>query len=493
MNDAATAGLAGAAPTKPETSKPAGGPGRFSSGRFLANLFSGVLARCALIGLITLLLLVPLGMVKGVVYERTYLHRQATGNITGTWGEAQTVSGPALVIPYQTWQDRKEIVKTVLKGKQVDKEVTTREYLSRYMVVLPSELAFEARVDPEIRYRGIYRQALYNAPVSISGAFTLPVRKDFGPNMHQIFWDKAWLSVGVTDLKTISEETPAAWNGAALPAYKPGADTAGLLGPGFHTAVALSEKDAGMKRAMALRLKIRGSGGIAFTPVGEKTRITINGTWPDPSFQGNLLPKERSIGKDGFSATWDISNLTRTYPQIADLENSAFRTGGRGHDGSAVTAFTAGVDLHEQVSLYRMVRRSLDYGILFIAVSFVALFSFEMLTGRRMHLVQYAMVGLSMSLFYLVLLSLAEHIDFGRAFAAASAVTVVMNSLYVGAALHSRLKGGIMAGLFASLYGVLFSLLRMEDFALLMGTALVLVMMGVLMFVTRKLPRAHSL
>jgi inner membrane protein len=173
---------------------------------------------------------------------------------------------------------------------------------------------------------------------------------------------------------------------------------------------------------------------------------------------------------------------------MGDLEGSEYRR--TENDNGSIALFTAGVNLYEPVTLYRMVRRSVDYGILFIAVTFTALFAFEMVSRQRMHLVQYAMVGLSMSLFYLVLLSLAEHLGFGPAFAAASAVTVAMNSVYVGAVLQSVNRGLLMGGLLTALYAVLFSLLRMEDFVLLMGTGLVLAMMGALMFVTRKLPRA---
>lgn len=450
---------------------------------------SGPLARCICIGVITLCLLIPLSFVRDIVYDRMQLYTSATYNITASWGQTQTVSGPALIIPYQVWEDRKDIIKVKENDKEVPKEVVTREYRTRYKVVLPSELAFDTTIDPEIRYRGIYRQPLYNAPVSLSGAFVLPVRGDFVENTSAIYWDSAWLCVGVTDLKTISEATPLDWNGKTLAAYKPGTNAAGLLGPGFHTRVPLVTQDAGAKRTFALRLQIRGSGGIYFTPVGENTSITMKSAWPSPSFQGNLLPVERSISETGFSARWAISNLTRTYPQMADLDSSVYKA--RGGDGSAITDFTAGMDLLEPVTLYRMVRRSVDYGILFIAVTFVALFAFEMVMRRRMHLVQYAMVGLSMSLFYLVLLSLAEHISFGLAFVAASAVTVAMNGVYVGAVLQSKGKGLFMCGLLSGLYAVLFSLLRMEDFSLLMGTGLVLVMMGALMFVTRKLPLAQ--
>ena len=456
----------------------------------LGARFSGPLARCVFVGAITLLLLIPLGLVEGVVYDRMYLHQEATDNITSSWGRAQTVSGPALLIPYEVWKDRREMVDIKVDGKDQTKEVVTRDYFVRYKVVLPSDLRFDVEMNPEVRYRGIYRQALYNAPVDVSGAFILPKATEFASNLHMIHWDASWLCVGVTDLKTISEAAPARWADKTLEAYKPGTNAGYLLGSGFHTSVPLAGTDAGTKRDFSLKLRIRGSGGIHFTPVGENTAIAMNGTWPSPSFQGNLLPVERSISDQGFSARWAISNLTRTYPQMADLSSQEYVL--KNSERSHITQFTAGVNLHEPVTLYRMVTRSVNYGILFIAVTFVALFAFEMISRQRMHLVQYAMVGLSMSLFYLVLLSLAEHISFGPAFAAASAVTVAMNSLYVGAAMQGRNKGLLMGGLLSGLYAVLFSLLRMEDFSLLMGTGLVLVMMGVLMYVTRKLPQAGA-
>lgn len=472
--------------------------GRFPS-LGIGQRLSGPLARCAFVTVLTLFLLIPLGFVRDMVYDRMHLYQEATDNIASSWGREQTVSGPALIIPYQIWQDRKEKVTLKVNGKDEEKEVVTREHHTRYKVVLPSDLSFTTALDTEVRYRGIYKQTLYTAPMDIAGSFILPTSKNFSDNTTRIYWDQAWLSVGISDLKTIAEALPVRWAGKILDAYKPGAQAGNLLGPGFHTAIPLDGEDAGAKQSFSLRLTIRGSQGISFTPVGENTTILVKSAWPSPSFQGNLLPVERSIAEDGFTAKWAISNLTRTYPQIADLDSSAYKAGEHYRDNSrtssgpsAITSFTAGVTLHEPVTLYRMVRRSVDYGILFIAVTFVALFTFELVSRRRMHLVQYAMVGLSMSLFYLVLLSLAEHSSFGLAFVAASAVTIAMNSLYVGAVLHSRGKGVLMGFLLTALYAVLFSLLRMEDFSLLMGTGLLLVMMAALMFATRKLPQQHG-
>lgn len=454
----------------------------------LGERLSGPLGRCIFIGIITLFLQIPLGLVSDVVYERAYLSREATDEIRSSWGRDQTISGPALLIPYETWYDRKETKIFKVNGKDESRETVTREYNMHYKVVLPGDLQFDSGLQPEIRYRGIHKQAVYTAPVDMEGNFSIPPVEAFaGNDLHKIHWDKAWMAVGITDLKTIYEATPAIWNGKTLPAYKPGTNAGYLLGSGFHIAVPLSVSDASAIKNFSMKLQIRGSGGISFTPVGERTLINVKGDWTAPKFQGNLLPIKRDISETGFSAEWVISNLTRTYPQLGDLRGYDFRHKNGGEEESAITSFTAGVDLYESVSLYRMVMRAVTYGILFIAVSFVALFAFEMVTRKRMHLLQYAMVGLSMSLFYLVLLSVAEHASFGLAFIAASAVTVGMNSLYVGAALKSAAKGLFMAALLSGLYALLFSLLRMEDFALLVGTGLVLAMMGVLMYVTRGL------
>ncbi|MDL2275066.1 inner membrane CreD family protein [Desulfosarcina sp. OttesenSCG-928-G10] len=170
-----------------------------------------------------------------------------------------------------------------------------------------------------------------------------------------------------------------------------------------------------------------------------------------------------------------------------------FQTGNLGEGDfsdktNAILDFTAGVQLFETVSLYTQAKRAVKYGILFIGLTFVALFSFELLIKKRLHLLQYGMVGLSLTLFYLVLLSLAEHISFMAAFVIASLLIMVMNGLYIRAALHSPAKGLIIALLLGALYLVLYTLLQMEDYALLIGTIMVVAAMGSLMFLTRNLP-----
>ncbi|MDR1367881.1 MAG: cell envelope integrity protein CreD, partial [Candidatus Accumulibacter sp.] len=232
---------------------------------------------------------------------------------------------------------------------------------------------------------------------------------------------------------------------------------------------------------------IKGSGGIYFTPVGENTRITLAAAWAHPKFSGAILPKEHTIDdKAGrFSAVWDIPHLSRTYPQAVNI--SAGDLAHNQNELSELAKFTVGVELFEPVSLYTQVERAVKYAILFIGLTFVALLSFELVSRRRLHFMQYCLVGVAMVLFYLLLLSLAEHTSFLDAFLAASAVSVVMNGLYMAAALKSPAQGGILTVLLASLYAILYAILQIEEYALLVGTALLIVVVGILMFLTRNL------
>lgn len=434
--------------------------------------------RCLLIAGITLALLIPLGFVLEIVNERSSLHREAVDDIAGLWGHAQTINGPALVIPYLWEYTYKENVENA-DGKTVTETRKGRRWEQR--LFLPADLLFEASLAPQVRHRGIYEYVVYTSSVKVSGIFRLPRTVDFGENVIRIAWESAWLALGVTDLRAITGVNVLQWNGADCPPYNPGTGLNDLLGPGFQGPVILKAEDAGAERDFSLDLTLNGSGGIYFTPVGETTRIKVTGDWPHPKFGGNLLPVTRNISDRDFSAEWLIPHLSRTYPQSGVVSEETYNS-------RTIPGFTAGVDLFEVVSLYSQTRRAVKYGLLFIGLTFTALLAFELVRRKRLHLMQYALVGLAMTLFYLTLLSLAEHTRFITAFAAASVVSIVMNSSYVAAALRSGRQGLTVAGLLAALYLLLYALLQMEEYALLIGTGLVLVVLGILMWLTRNLP-----
>ena len=178
---------------------------------------------------------------------------------------------------------------------------------------------------------------------------------------------------------------------------------------------------------------------------------------------------------DGFDATWTVPHLARNYPQLWTLETQTFD----------IDEFVAGVDLFESVSLYSQIIRAIKYGVLFLVLTYVTFLLFEMGIGQRLHVIQYGVIGLAISMFYLTLLSLAEHTGFSKAYLSAAAIIIVMISLYVQAALKRVGRTSIITLLLVGLYSLLYSLLRLEDYALLAGVALLLVVLGVMMYLTR--------
>ncbi len=428
---------------------------------------------------IALALFIPRAFVESIVDERADMQREARDNMLQGWGRAQVVAGPALVIPYDTWLERSVAVK---KGKKNDEvEYVTERYKSAlfYKIVLPKTVDFKAVIEPVERYYGIYATTVYESPIQVQGRFVLPAKEEFDKDVATVYWTDATFGVGVAELKSLSPTEPLVWNGETMSSFSPNTKAGDILGSGFHTAVPLHpEKQTTGDFSFSLR--IRGADKLHFTPVGEISTIAISGAWKDPSFSGQILPTSRTITDKDFTASWSIPHLSRSYPQVATMGEQEI-------DGK-VLSFSIGVDLYEPVTLYRMVLRSVKYGLLFIGLTYAALFSFEISRGARLHYLQYGLVGVSMMVFYLVLLSLAEHTSFLYSFIAASAVTILMNSMYIAAAMRSKKQGVIIGAILAALYCVLYVLLGMEKFALLVGTGLVLVLVGVLMVVTRNLP-----
>ncbi len=450
------------------------------TGDSLGRLTSSLFFRALMVAGIILLLLVPLAFVDEIVDERADFQREAIGNIAGLWGRPQTVAGPVLAVPYEVWRETTESV-TTSDGKTIT--IPKRYRRSGVKLFLPKNLHILTVLQPKTLHQGIYDYVVYSGSLALSGDFPLIPEAEFDDAPAAVHWDKAWTAVGISDVKALSTQKRMTWNGQDQETFSPGTDLKDVIGPGFH--IKTPVQPGREVQNFLLTISLQGSGGIYFAPVGETTALTVTGTWNAPSFAGNLSPRNRSIAANGFMADWSIPNLSRTYPQVGDLGDSAFSGEDR---GESILSFTPGVNLYESVSLYRMTTRAVKYGILFIGLTFISLFCFELSTGSRLHFMQYGLVGVSMSLFYLVLLSLAEHSSFGLAFAAAGLISVLMNGLYIMAAMRSLGRGLTVMGLLAGLYAVLYALLQMEDYALLMGTALVLIVVGVLMYLTRNLP-----
>ena len=437
----------------------------------------GTLLRFVIVFFVGLVLLIPLLLLEDKVRERENLYTDAINEIEASWGGHQLIAGPMLLIPFTTNEETVEFVER--KGKQ--EKITKVHTVQWTQILLPKKVSFKAELLPEERYLGIYSTSVYSAPVHIDGEFEIPENFLTYSNLKQIHWSSAILVCGIPDIRA-SRNQNLIWQGKEQ-TLQSGTDVLselpGMLS-GFNAQVPLNEGTK--KYSFAINMKLMGSRSLGFTPVGETSVVQMQSTWPSPNFVNWMLPDEREVTSNGFKATWNVSALNRSYPQTAELKEwpSSWT--------SAVVAST----LFEPVSLYQKITRAVKYGVLFIAVTFIGFLSFELVSQRRLHFVQYGLVGLAMVLFFLSLLSLSEHLLFIWAYAIASLIVVLMISCYIGAAMRSLRHGFIMALLMTILYITLYILLQLEDYAMLMGTAIILIMVGVLMWVTRGINRENN-
>ena len=413
-------------------------------------------------------LMVPLLLVNWVVSEREGFRDEAIGGISMSWGGAQRVTGPLLVIPFVRRVDDTETVQRI--------------------TLTPREL--DLRIDSlhEMRQRAIYSTPVFHLEVAASGAFE-PLDLDaLEARFGAARLDQAEVVVGVSDTRGL-RSAELTWEGRAIPLEAGG----GVSGsPALHGLVA---RDAVEGASFTLSLGLRATRRISAVPVGDRSTVEMKSSWPHPSFNGRFLPDSHDIGEAGFSASWTIHKLARGFPSIS--ADSVLLNGlpdeprqPRGPFLPEIVRMSnldVGFGAYEPVNLYKSVQRSLKYGVLFIALTLVSILCLEFLTGLRFHFVQYGVVGIALALFYITLLALAEHIGFTLGYAVAATVLTIMIAGYAHASTKNVRLGTLTAVTLGALYGVLFVLLRLESFALLVGAVVLLLMLGVVMSATRKL------
>lgn len=432
-------------------------------------LRESILFRIGIVTVLTLLMAAPLDMVESVVRERSHLYQSVLNDIARTWGQQQKLSGPMLLVPYTEKHIRTETITDKDKNERKVNKVVLKHYTA---IVLPEALNIDVALNDEQRKRGIYESLVYQADLNVTGSFKFPRIQGLSNYIDEIHWDKAWLSLGISDTQAIKKASALKWNKQAIH-FESGTRVTKLLARGFHAPIALDQTQK--QYNFSLNLQLNGSGGFFFEPFGRSTDVTMKASWPHPSFQGSVLPQERNISADGFDASWHIPHLARNYPQLWTLEKQQFN----------VHEFEAGALLFEPISLYSQITRAIKYGILFIALTYITFLLFELGMKQRLHWVQYGIIGIALSIFYLMLLSLSEHIRFLPAYLISAGTIISMISLYVYAAMKSMKGTLLIALLLMGLYGILYSLLKLEDYALLMGTALLVVILGIMMYFTR--------
>ncbi len=425
-----------------------------------------VLWKILMMTVLTLLLLIPLGMIEGVMSERRALNDSVGQDIASTWAAEQTLIGPVLAIPYQT-----VVVEEDSKGKKQHHVIEQTLYL------LPETYQVKTRLKPEIRYRGIYKHVVYVSHFDAQGAFSLDSLKPLQLNPKGLIWKKAAVIMGLHDTKGIQGQPRLVWNGKPVELL-PGTMDSVLSKAGLHADVALQPQNGIIP--YQFQLVLRGSKAFSIQPIGKQTHIAMSAPWAAPGFTGAPLPTTRQINEHGFTATWDVPYFTRNMTQAFLASEKT---------GELFRNTAVGSTLLIPADIYQQSERAVKYGILFLLMTFSTFFLFEVLAKCRVHPMQYLFIGCALCLFFLLLISLSEAIGFLWAYIGGSVAVIVMISLYTLAIarLQQRPLHWMIAGVLTGLYAYLYILLQLEDWSLLFGALGLFVFLGSMMYFTRNI------
>jgi inner membrane protein len=438
---------------------------------------NSITIRLLSIGFLVLILLIPTAMVESLIREREYRRGDVIREVSDKWGGSQSITGPILTVPYHIYTkyyDAKE---------KTDKFNKTKAYAH----FLPENLNINGTIAPEIRKRSIYKVILYNTSLDLTGKFSTPDFKKLGVNKQNVLWNEAFVSVGIPDMKGIRDNIDLKWNKENY-AFNPGIETNDVIGSGVSVKVKVNpsheseliennSKADTLKKdySFSFNLNLNGSSFLKFIPIGKETNVNLTSEWAHPSFSGSSLPDEHEITNDGFTAHWKELHLNRNYPQEW-LGNS-----------HKVNDSSFGVDLLLAVDEYQKSTRSAKYAIMFISFTFLIFFFIEIRNRKRIHPIQFILVGLALIIFYTLLLSLSEHIHFNSAYLISSAAIIGMIGFYTVTIFKNKKLTALMSGVLILLYGFIYTILQLEDYALLMGSIGLFIVLAVIMYLSRKI------
>jgi inner membrane protein len=412
--------------------------------------------KAAILTAIALLLLIPLSLLESLITERTSQRDAAVQSVARGWGDRQWIGGPLLAIPVTTQSET---------GRTCD------------WYVLPDRLdiTVDLQIQDSRRRLGLYDVPVYIARVRAKGEFDLPkeiARLTRGGSSSHLHLDQARLLLPIQDprgLHALVSGTQEFQN------FEP---SSGFPIPVLAAPLNIAADASAGPRTFDLSFDLAGTQSLQFLPLARVVRVQTQGNWPHPGFTSGFLPTERRIDARGFTANWQVLNLNRTY-------------GDRWFQGSTSTetllASGFGIELVQPVDIYQRSTRAVKYGGLFIALSFLTFFLVETLQRRPVHPIQYGLMGLALSVFYLLLLALAEHIGFLLAYVLATAALCVLMSVYLTGALRSARGGIASGGIFAATYALLYLLVTSESYALLAGSIALFALLATTMLLTRKI------
>lgn len=450
------------------------------------------------IGFLILLLFISLGMVDSLVSERGYNKDRVANEIYSTWGEAQTLQGPILTIPYYSyyWNYYNE------KVGDSNQTITKKELKKRmeYAHFLPSKLTITANVSPSIRYRSIYEAVVYNAKFNIQGTFEKPDLSQWQIESKDVLYHLATFSLGISDLRGVEERIAIDFDGRRE-FFTPGIKSTQIstvIKSGVNLGVNFDSTKSSVDFSID-NLKLRGSQSITFLPYGKESVVSMKSNWANPSFNGDFLPTSRNITPNGFDAKWKVIDLNSGYPQsfqgsdISRLKKYKYSSNNdhnyyrKYNDSKKFLESSFGVEFMVPVDYYKKSDRSIKYGVLIIILTFITFFFVEIFLNRAIHPFQYILVGFGLVLFFALLISISEHLGFDKAYLISAFATISAITLYSISVFRNQKSVVALFSVMAIFYSFVYLLLQMQDYALVIGTLMLFITLSTIMYISRNI------
>lgn len=448
----------------------------------MLNIKSSLSFKLFVVGFLMAVLMIPIGIIAFLAEEREGRQDEAFREVSGKWGNEQTITGPILSIPYKD-----KVERTTAEGTVIDEMI-------RYAHFLPENLNIRGMIEPERRKRGIYEVVVYNADLEISGKFLAPDFSKWDIAKDDILYKQAFVTLGIPDMRGIKENLDLEW-GNKKHSFNPGVKTSDVVAVGINADIDLSQNNSASQN-FKITLSLNGSRDLYFAPLGRSTQVELSSAWPDPSFQGSFLPESHTISEAGFTAVWKVLELNRSFPQkflgqlgavepmmepiYRDKMPATSQTG-------AINQSNFGVRLLVPADEYQETVRALKYAIMLLSLTFLVLFFYEAMRGARVHPLQYILIGLALALFYLLLLSISEYLGFKIAYLLSAMTIIGLITLYSKSIFKAWRPAFLEALILVFVYGFIFVILQLEDYSLLVGSLGLLAILSLVMLVSRKI------
>jgi len=428
-------------------------------------------AKMIMVGLLTLVLLIPLQFVKSLIEERASRQKEVILETGEKWGESVYFYGPIVKVPYKTYTE------TISVNEKTNERTTEKTAATEYAYFFPDELKNQSKVNTKVLNRSNYESVVFTSDMKFQGKYSKPDFSSKNIPDADILWDKATILIQTTNLKSIRDEVKINLGNTSYtfePVYSTKKDSVEALETGFLNAAAFQN---GGQISFQFDMVYNGSQQIRIVPIGKMTTAKVTSNWHSPKFDGNFLPddKTKTVSDKGFQADWKILHINRAFSQqsfefLPDLEKFAF-----------------GVDFIIPVNQYQQNERAAKYGFLVIGLTFLIFFLIQSISKIKIHIFQYSMIGLALIMFYTLLISITEHSSFLKAYLISGISVVVMISLYSISILKNKKFPAFIGTSLAVLYSFIYVIIQLENYALLFGSIGLFLILGAVMYFSRKI------